>query len=101
MKRTEQEISTVRRIEAFIKTLVEDIPVKQTLLGEIKALNAENAILLKTNAELVATARSKTKRTRKQLSTGARYLLKETGYYQGREGAKSNRRRGKKDCNSC
>jgi hypothetical protein len=57
---------------------VDKVPAKQTLLNKIQALDAENAILLKTNAELVANAYSRTKRTNKQLPIEARYLLKET-----------------------
>jgi hypothetical protein len=61
---------------------VEDVPGRRILLDKIEALDAENAILLKTNAELVANART-TKRATKQLSTEGRCLSKTTAEAQG------------------
>ena len=78
MEQTEQEISTIRRMEMFIKETVKEGPKRKTLIDKMQALDAQNAMLLKDNAQLVANTRSRTKRTKKQLPTEARYLSKET-----------------------
>ncbi|KAF7506797.1 hypothetical protein GJ744_011409 [Endocarpon pusillum] len=51
------------------------MPDKRILLDKIEALDAKNALLLKTNAELVANART-AKRANKQLVIEGRYLSK-------------------------
>ena len=60
-----------------MKEKVVDAPEKQTLLSKLQEINAENAILAKSNSDLVVNARLRRK-TKKQLPMVARYLLKET-----------------------
>ena len=64
-------------MEVFIKEKVIDVPKKQTLLSKLQGMDAEIAILSKSNSDLVANARL-TRRTKKQLPTEAQYLSKET-----------------------
>lgn len=65
-------------MEAFVKRSVDNIPEKLILLDKLQAIDVKNAILLKTNAQLIANARSKSARSRKQLPTEVRYLSKST-----------------------
>ena len=53
------------------------MPSKRILLDKIYALDAENAILLKTNAKLVANT-CISKRTNKQIYTKGQYVSKKT-----------------------
>jgi hypothetical protein len=58
--------------------LIHNTSVRQDLLNRIEQIHAENTILSKADANLVANARSKRPRKKKQLQTEARYRSKET-----------------------
>jgi hypothetical protein len=72
-----QDVNTIRKIQYLVES-IHDTSVRQYLLDRIERIYAENAILSKANADLVANARSKRPRKKKQLHTEARYLSKET-----------------------